>query len=129
AGAERIWSRPALHLRGRRPGRCRHPRSRVKLKIPGVPSPTQLRRYALGQPLVEGPVLVGGASGAKLRDPICEILGRAGASVGESPSAVADASRWSAIIFDATGITEIAGLSALHALPRPPSATSARPDA
>src|SRR5438874_9209823 len=52
SGAERIWSRPDLHLRGRRPGRCRHPRSRVKLKIPGVPSPTQLRRYAPGQPLV-----------------------------------------------------------------------------
>ena len=91
----------------------------MKLKIPGVPSPTQLRRYAPGQPLVDGPVLVGGAPGGKLRDPICEILGRAGASVGESPSAVAEPSRWSAIIFDATGITDIAGLSALHAFTAP----------
>ena len=92
----------------------------MKLKIPGVPSPTQLRRYAPGQPLVDGSVLVGGAPGGKLRDPICEILGRAGASVGESPSAVADEpSRWAAIIFDATGITDVAGLSALHAFTAP----------
>jgi len=100
----------------------------VKLKLPGLPSPTQLRRYAPGQPLVEGPVLVDGAPGGKLRDPICEILERAGISVGsQSPSPLAEPNsppphgegRVAAIIFDATGISDVSGLATLHAFVAP----------
>ena len=57
----------------------------MKLKIPGVPSPTQLRRYAPGQPLVEGPVLVSpsrrvgeGRGGGRVHQAVCEVLKRAG---------------------------------------------------
>ena len=49
----------------------------MKLKIPGVPSPTQLRRYTPGQPLVEGPVLVS-PRGGKVHQAVCDVLERAG---------------------------------------------------
>ena len=82
----------------------------MKLKIPGVPNPTRLRRYAPGQPLIDGPVLVGGAPGGKVRDPICEIL--EGAGILSPPQGEG---RVGAIIFDATGISDVSGLAALPA--------------
>jgi len=93
----------------------------VKLKIPGVPSPTQLRRYTPGQPLVEGPVLVS-PRGGKVHQAVCEVLERAGI-----PSPVAEENspppqgegRVGAIIFDATGISDVSGLKALHAFIAP----------
>jgi len=88
----------------------------VKLKIPGVPSPAQLRRYTPGQPLVEGPVLIGVAPSSKLRDPLCQILEGAGVTVREESSRP---ERCSAIIFDATGISDVGGLGALHAFVAP----------
>ena len=93
----------------------------MKLKIPGVPSPTQLRRYTPGQPLVEGPVLVS-PRGGKVHQAVCEVLERAGI-----PSPVAEENspppqgegRVGAIIFDATGISDVSGLKALHAFIAP----------
>jgi len=100
----------------------------VKLKIPGVPSPTQLRRYTPGQPLVEGPVLVspspargGGQGGGKVNQTICEILERAGVPsplAGEGQGG-GPSERYAAIIFDATGISDVGGLGALHAFVAP----------
>src|SRR3989440_9280704 len=121
AGAEGIRPRPHLYLRGGRPGGGRHPGSGVKLKIPGVPSPTQLRRYTAGQPLVEGPVLVS-PRGGKVHQAVCDVLERAGI-----PSPVAEKNspppqgegRVGAIIFDATGISDVSGLAELHAFIAP----------
>src|SRR3989440_11484397 len=121
AGAEGIRPRPHLHLRGRRPGRGRHPRTGVKLKLPGVPSPTQLRRYMPGQPLVEGPVLVS-PRGGKVHQAVCEALEREGihSPVAErnSPPPQGEG-RVGAIIFDATGISDVSGLATLHAFIAP----------
>jgi 3-oxoacyl-[acyl-carrier protein] reductase len=90
----------------------------VKLKVPGLPQAVALRRYSPGQPLVDGPVLVESAAGGHLKAPICEILERAGVSTSPPsppPQGEMGATRWGAIIFDATGIREVSGLGALHA--------------
>jgi 3-oxoacyl-[acyl-carrier protein] reductase len=106
----------------------------VKLKIPGVPQATALRRYAPGQPLVEGPVLLAPSPVAadnslplvgRVGEGVSKLLERAGVSVlhslplvgrvGEGVSSGESSPRWSAIMFDATGIADVAGLSALHA--------------
>ena len=44
----------------------------------GLPKPIQLRRYEPGQPLLEGPALVGGAKGGRLQDRVVELLEHAG---------------------------------------------------
>ena len=111
----------------------------MKLKIPGVPQLTQLRRYSLGRPLVEGPVLIGpsltgalpfGATNTlplvgRVGEGVTKLLERAGVSVSHSLPLVGEdraggsPQRWAAILFDATGIVDIAGLSALHAFIAP----------
>src|SRR5207244_4210668 len=113
---------PHLDLRPRRSGRRRHPRSRMKLRVPGLPTPTPLRRYSPGQPLVDGPVLVGAAPGGRLQTAISQIASSpsTSAEISPSPSGGGQAGgSWGAIIFDATGITDVAGLSALHAFIAP----------
>jgi 3-oxoacyl-[acyl-carrier protein] reductase len=40
----------------------------------GMPQPTPLRRYEPGQPLLDGPALVGAAPGGRLLAPIAEVL-------------------------------------------------------
>jgi 3-oxoacyl-[acyl-carrier protein] reductase len=80
----------------------------------GLPQPVPLRRFRAGDPLVPGPVLVGGdgrlgiqvgkvldAIGAELRDP---------SAVGAGGAPPANA----ALVFDATGIADPAGLRALY---------------
>jgi 3-oxoacyl-[acyl-carrier protein] reductase len=80
----------------------------------GLPQPVPLRRFRAGDPLVPGPVLVGGdgrlgatvgkvldAIGTELRDP---------SAVGADGAPPANA----ALVFDATGITDTAGLRALY---------------
>jgi 3-oxoacyl-[acyl-carrier protein] reductase len=96
----------------------------VKLKIPGVPQATQLRRYAPGQPLVEGPVLIGPSTSDQTRplvgrvgEGVTKLLERAGVAV--ETQGGGSTQRWAAIIFDATGIIDVAGLSALHAFIAP----------
>ncbi|TMD64569.1 MAG: 3-oxoacyl-ACP reductase [Chloroflexi bacterium] len=84
----------------------------MKLKIPGVPQATVLRRYTPGQPLVDGPVLSLPPGGA-IAEGLSKILERAGVS-GSGESQGGASQRWAAIIFDATGIRDVAGLSTLH---------------
>jgi 3-oxoacyl-[acyl-carrier protein] reductase len=76
----------------------------MKLRVPGLPAATPLRRYSPDAPLIEGPVLVGAAPGGRID------LGAFSSQSPQSPSA---------IIFDATGITNVAGLSELHAFTAP----------
>jgi 3-oxoacyl-[acyl-carrier protein] reductase len=87
---------------------------RALTKRLGLPQPVPLRRFRPGDPLVPGPVLVGGDGrlgaavgkvldgiGAELRDP---------AAVGADGRPPANA----ALVFDATGIADSGGLRALY---------------
>ena len=90
----------------------------MKLRVPGLPAPTRLRRYSPDQPLVDRPVLIGAAAGGRidLRSIPLAVTSDsplAGEGLGEGSGP------WSAIIFDATGITDVAGLSQLHAFAAP----------
>ena len=71
----------------------------------GLPDPTPLRRYAPGQPALDGPALVGGAG--RLGDTVHSVLKAIGAEVGE-------AERYGALVFDATGIDDPARLRELY---------------
>jgi 3-oxoacyl-[acyl-carrier protein] reductase len=82
----------------------------MTLRVPGLPAPTRLRRYSQGQRLIDGPILVGAAPGGRIDLQSLPTPARGGGQ---------GAGRWSAIIFDATGIIDVAGLSALHAFTAP----------
>jgi 3-oxoacyl-[acyl-carrier protein] reductase len=97
---------------------------KLKLKVPGVPEAVRLRRYSPGQPLVDGPVLLASAGG-RVRDAIASMIPSQPtpsplACSQESPSPAArgrvgeGARSWSAILFDATEIMNVPGLSELH---------------
>ena len=100
----------------------------------GLPTPVKLERYEPGQPLIDGPVLVGGPPSGRLLGSVASILGSIGADAytlpGEhlraaaadaglpakifNPDAAAD-SRFKALVFDATGLSSCADLAELHA--------------
>ena len=100
------------------------PIGKIVSKQVGLPSPTELDRYQPGQPVIDGPVLFGAASGSRLAGAIATVLSAIDAEVHtplESParSAVADAGieasvfnpheppadqTFKAVVFDATGI-------------------------
>ncbi|HEY8533849.1 MAG TPA: 3-oxoacyl-ACP reductase [Micromonospora sp.] len=87
---------------------------RVIVKRLGLPNPPQLRRHRPGDPLVPAPVLLGGADG-RLREPVRATLTAAGVDVRDSvPADGESATRYAALVFDATGITESTGLRALY---------------
>jgi 3-oxoacyl-[acyl-carrier protein] reductase len=72
-----------------------------------------LRRFEVGQPLLPGPALLHGAAGGRLLGPAAAVLAAAGAEViVGGPDEVAP--RFGALVFDASGITDPAGLSALR---------------
>ena len=77
----------------------------------GLPDPTRLRRYQPGDPLTDGPVLVGAAPGGRLADPVRKLLEAAGVETVDQ--ATADV-RYGALVFDASGITDSTGLRALY---------------
>ena len=78
----------------------------------GLPRPTPLRRYEAGQPLLDGPALVGGADGGRLLSPVATVLAGAGAEVERTHDGEA---RYGALVYDASGITSAAGLHDLYA--------------
>ncbi|MEU5851035.1 3-oxoacyl-ACP reductase [Saccharopolyspora shandongensis] len=77
------------------------PIGRQVVKRLGLPAPTPLRRYHPGDPVVSGPVLVGAAPGGRLGDAIAGTIEDVHAQVHQTP---AEGERYSALIFDATGI-------------------------
>jgi 3-oxoacyl-[acyl-carrier protein] reductase len=88
-----------------------NPLGRIVSKQVGLPTPVQLERYTPGQPVVRGPVLVGGAPGGRLAEPIAAVLADADAKVAPPLDAdggdpAADAPTFKALVFDATGITD-----------------------
>lgn len=88
---------------------------KLKLKVPGIPEAVPLRRYKPGQPLVDGPVLIASAGG-RVRDGLTQIIPSPLAGEGQDGGS---SRRWSAILFDATGILDVPGLSQLHSFLAP----------
>ncbi|MBO3737913.1 3-oxoacyl-ACP reductase [Actinoplanes flavus] len=84
---------------------------RTVVKRLGLPDPPRLRRHQPGDPLVSGPVLLGAAPGGRLGEPIRKTLGAAGVEVTDQTP---DGVRVSALVFDASGITDSTGLRALY---------------
>jgi 3-oxoacyl-[acyl-carrier protein] reductase len=77
----------------------------------GLPNPPTLKRWSEGSRLVDGTVLVGGADGGRLREPVLEQLGALDVETAEQR---ADDARYTGLVFDASGITDVAGLTALQ---------------
>ena len=89
-----------------------NPLGRMVSKQVGLPTPVELERYTPGQPVVRGPVLVGGAPGGRLGEPLAAVLADAEAKVADPDLAgrEGDEQTFKALVFDATGITESAML-------------------
>ena len=101
------------------------PVGRIVSKQVGLPAPVRLERFTPGQPVVDGPVLLGGAPFGRLLGPAMDVLAAIGAEthtpmLDELRSAAADAGvdarvfnpevaaadqTFKALVFDATGIT------------------------
>ncbi|GAB2569333.1 3-oxoacyl-ACP reductase [Paractinoplanes abujensis] len=77
----------------------------------GLPDPPRLRRYTPGDPLTEGPVLIGAAPGGRLGDQVRKVLSAAGVETVDEP--LTDG-RHGALIFDATGLSGPEELSHLY---------------
>ncbi len=84
---------------------------RLVVSTLGLPQPVRLRRYRPGQPVAAGPVLVGGDG--RLRAPVRKILEAVDAVVHTAPSG-AEHARYHGLVFDASGVTDSAGLRALY---------------
>ncbi|MCP2166251.1 3-oxoacyl-ACP reductase [Goodfellowiella coeruleoviolacea] len=82
----------------------------------GLPNPHPLRRHRPGQPVLTGPVLVGGAPGGRLGEPVGAVLSALPADV---HTAAEPGRRYGALVFDATGITRGDQLRELHAFFHP----------
>jgi 3-oxoacyl-[acyl-carrier protein] reductase len=82
----------------------------------GLPDPPKLPRYRPGDPLVTGPVLVGGAAGGRIGDGVAKLLAAAGVEVVE-PGASPEPDRppmYAGLVLDATGIIDPTGLRAVY---------------
>lgn len=78
------------------------PIGKIVSKQVGLPSPVELQRYEAGQPVIDGPVLLGAAPGGRLQASIERVLGDAGAEVVADPPA--GEQTFKALVFDASGI-------------------------
>ncbi len=79
----------------------------------GLPTPVPLRRYEPGQPVVEGPVLVGATKGGRLTDAILATLHEIHANV-QPEDGAESRDGYAALVFDATGITDSSQLRELY---------------
>ena len=80
------------------------PVGKLVAKQIGLPAPVKLDRYEPGQAVLDGPVLFGATSDARVAPAVAEVLAAIGAEVFEPGAAPAD-HRFKALILDATGIT------------------------
>ncbi|HEY0636803.1 MAG TPA: 3-oxoacyl-ACP reductase [Pseudonocardiaceae bacterium] len=88
----------------------------------GLPNPTPLRRHRPGDPVVDGPVLLGGADGGRLGATVGKLLtgmgvdlratGTEGAEAGHA--GLREDERAAALVFDASGIADSSQLAALY---------------
>src|SRR6478735_7471875 len=70
-------------------------------KQAGLPQPENLRRYKAGEPALAGPIVIGGSG--RLVEPLRELLS-------DYPAALPHDDRYGALVFDATGITQVTEL-------------------
>src|SRR4051812_4418907 len=84
---------------------------RTLVKRLGLPDPPRLRRHRPGDPLTEGPVLLGAAPGGRLAEQSRKLIEAAGAAVTDTGTAE---TRYGALVFDATGMTDSARLRQLY---------------
>ncbi|MGR6316566.1 3-oxoacyl-ACP reductase [Micromonospora soli] len=87
---------------------------RALVKRLGLPDPPRLRRHTPGDPLVPGPVLLGSATGGRLAEPIGKILTAGGVELVDPAATTDGATRFAALVYDATGITDSTGLRQLY---------------
>jgi 3-oxoacyl-[acyl-carrier protein] reductase len=86
------------------------PPGRFMVRRLGLPQPAPLRRHD-GAPA--GPILLGGASGGRLAEPAARVLD--GVEILTPVDALADPDRrFAALVFDASGIADSAGLRELY---------------
>lgn len=79
---------------------------RILVRRLGLPDPSRLHRHTPGRPVLDGPVLVGAAPDGRAGKQIDALLTELGAS--------APTGNVAALVFDATGIAEVAQLRALY---------------
>jgi 3-oxoacyl-[acyl-carrier protein] reductase len=82
----------------------RTPAGRVLSRQLGLPAPVQLERYEPGQPVISGPVLLGGAPGGRLTVAIERALEGVAADVRRPEMPAPGDETFKALAFDATGI-------------------------
>jgi 3-oxoacyl-[acyl-carrier protein] reductase len=100
------------------------PPGRLLVKRLGLPEPEPLKRYEPGDPVLDGPALLGGAPGGRLLAPAAAVLESIGAARfvapghgdGEAgtPWTPGDERMFSALVFDASGVRRSEDLRALH---------------
>jgi 3-oxoacyl-[acyl-carrier protein] reductase len=88
-----------------------NPIGQFVVKNLGLPNPPVLERWKEGSPLVRGTVLIGSAPGSTLGKALATTLRSSGI---EAVGVRADGKRYKALVFDATGITDTAGLAAMQ---------------
>ena len=81
----------------------------------GLPQPTVLRRYAVGQQLIEGPAAIAGIGDAPALDAVRSVLSDAGANVVDAQSDSEYNEKLSAVVFDATAARTLDQLQQLRA--------------
>jgi 3-oxoacyl-[acyl-carrier protein] reductase len=80
------------------------PIGRIVSKQVGLPTPVTLERYKPGQPVIDGPVLLGAAHGSgRLEEPAADVLRSIDADIHRSLPG-AEEQTYKALVFDATGI-------------------------
>ena len=89
------------------------PPGRLLVSQLGLPKPTVLRRHEPGDPLVDGPALVGGTPGSRLVAPAIAVLEAADVAVLDTFDDEPEA-RFGAIVYDASGIETVADLHHLY---------------
>jgi len=82
---------------------------KLLVKNLGLPNPVELERYAAGDPLVNGVVLLGGRG--RLAESLPGLLGPLGVATDDGR---ADGVRYKGLVFDATGLTSPDELEALR---------------
>ena len=88
---------------------------RAIVKRLGLPNPPRLRRWREGDPVVSGPVLLGGAGRAS--DALRKVLDAVGAqthTADQSDARPEETGRFAALVYDATGITDSSRLRGLY---------------
>ncbi len=79
----------------------------------GLPESRPLRRYEPGQPALAGPALIGGEG--RLGETLAAVLAGIGAEIRQAPPGEnGDGVRLGALVYDATGIADTAGLKPLY---------------